>query len=345
MLNRLKLTDQFNFVRTDRFANRGGDQSTILRENTFISDEVERKRWLEEEFARIETNERQKYDEQLARQAELNRETVRMIKELDEYDKARKMRRDMNNKTEIQGLSSAPHQHNYENRIQLNDDNLYEANVLPYKQGSLSLGIWRGGSPSQYVTFASDSPQPKGKADVLTGEGSYMIDVFQNHGNHQYTAGSTVAPGVAIDNIEEYGKYIWEETERNREKIDRLADEAEYHAKEIMGNFFFDLAIKGLNIVFPERKMTIEGSVFIYSVCQCLIKAYEDEVNLYMQEYNCSYDEAKEMVRPGIRFVKNFWSMMMGDWLNEALDRLGIPMVYRKAIIHTVHELIQDKTK
>ena len=215
------------------------------------------------------------------------------------------------------------------------------------------IGSWRNGyrvpaidigNSNQFARLSGGYGEAGSAADVLTGEGSYMMNLAQNRGNHQYTSEGTVAPGVGIDDIEEYGYYVWEEVEEHRTDIEEMVNEAERHAREIMGDFLFDFAMGLLNIVIGKQvKKPIEILILLYGIYQCAEEAYKEEIQLYRQEYNCSYDEAKEMVRPGTRFVKKFWSMMMGDWLNEVLERLGIPMPYRNAIIHTVNEVFRIK--
>lgn len=59
-----------------------------------------------------------------------------------------------------------------------------------------------------------------------------------------------------------------------------------------------------------------------------------------MREHNCSREDGKENVRPTQRFIKKFWQMMMGDWLNHVLIKLGIPMLYRNAIQHTIEKIM-----
>lgn len=205
--------------------------------------------------------------------------------------------------TAIQGVPNMPYQPNEiadndEPRMQVNDYNLYEANALPYKQGGVSLGVWRGGDPSQYVTFASDSLQPN-------------------------SAGRTVAPMVGIDDVEGYALFARKFTEDNKEEIENLVNEIGRSTARVLGDAFKSKLISKLPIPI-EMKLPVHILIFLYCAYQCAQSAYEKEVVPYMREHNCSVEEAAENTAVERAFFAEFGKLLLTTYVGMVASTFDI---------------------
>lgn len=257
----------------------------------------------------------------------LNRETVRMIKELEEYDKARKTGRDVRSKTEIQGLHTVSYQpnemaDNYEPRMQVDDYNLYEANALPYKQGGVQFGIWRGGSPSQYVTFASDYGEPKRWYETSVGE-THMFGYL---------------PPLEIEPV----------SSEELESIKTIVGKAATIAGSLVGNAFLNSVIEiAMSCMPPYAKAGLYILIMSYGVYKCAEKAYEEAINEYMRGHSCSREVAKENIVPTGLFVKKLVVKLGEEGANLIVDQLpGIGIKGKaglQAVFGQVAEIVEKK--
>ena len=278
--------------------------------------------WKREE-ARIISEQAQKD----ALQKQATQEAARAIANLERQEAERNPWIAASKMTVIHGMPGMSYQPNEiadndEPRMQVNDYNLYEANALPYKQGGVSLGIWRGENPSQYVAFASDYGEPKPWYETSIGE--------------EHTFGYLLPLEIEPASSAEL------------ESIKTVVGKAAMIAGSLVGNAFLNSVIRVAESCMPPYARTmIYILIMSYGMYKCAEKAYEEAISEYMKEHSCSREIAKENIVPTGLFVKKLVVKLGEEGANLIVDQLpGIGIKGKsglQAVFSQVADILDEK--
>lgn len=252
---------------------------------------------------------------------------------------------------------------NDEPRMQVNDYNLYEANALPYKQGGVSLGVWRGGDPSQYVTFASDSLQPKTNDDRLFWQSSAEDNEKMNTNYPVYVAGSQVVTplGLGTSSIlamngsdpvrtttAGIGIYDYDPVfEREVYEALRKDDCTRAIWEEAKGIFGDVLLEQILDIMMLSAPPPLRTPIYIYILldgfCECVKTLREESVKKYKEEHHCSEEEARRNARYDKELLAEICKLFINEGLNHILKKWNWLPTDIQSILNSTIKSIADR--
>ena len=175
------------------------------------------------------------------------------------------------------------------------------------------IGSWRNG----YRVPAIDIGNSNQFARLASGYGD----------NHQYTSEGTVAPGVGIDDIEGYEKYLFDFVKENRDEIERGLDALKETAKEKMPFDIFQFIM--LNVPMPPNgKAFMIMALLILAICECAETATQKQrmnVRIYMAKHNCSQEEAEAHISYWELLFAEVGCILTEEWVAKTLQVLGMP--------------------